>query len=99
MKKKTDKIKKPMVGDKIYVDSSFYISHGEDDFVGGLATISGVSKGMSAGDDTWFVSIVERPGHEYNYEILVEGDRQKKLKKEFGRRKPYPDPDPVSSPW
>ncbi len=90
------KVKKPKVGDKIYVNSSFYISHGSDDFVGGLATISKVYQGISGGEKTWFVEIKERPGSGYNYEMLVE--KQKELKKEFGKKKAYADPD-IDTPW
>jgi len=33
----------PKVGDLIYVDSSIYLSHGVDDFIGGLYEISSKS--------------------------------------------------------
>lgn len=90
------KIKKPKVGSKIYVNSSFYISHGSDDFVGGIATISKVYQDISGGKKTWFIEIEERPDTAYNYEILAE--EQKKLKKEFGKQKAHPDPD-IDTPW
>lgn len=41
MNKKSFKIKHKS-GDKMYVYSSFYISRGSDDFVGGLATIKSI---------------------------------------------------------
>lgn len=91
-------IPKPKVGSKIYVESHFYISHGSDDVVGGLATITHVEKGMSAGDMVWFVEVAEHPNHSYNYETLIENDKQAKLKKEFGKRKAYPSPD-IDTPW
>ena len=91
-KKQTKISKKPKVGDEIYVESSFYISHGEDDFCGGLAKISKISKEYG----TTFVEVVERPSHGYNYEILMENQEQ--LKKQFGKKRAHPDPD-INTPW
>ena len=81
----------PKVGDTIYVDSAWYLSHGEDDFEGGRVTVSSVRVDTSAGEPTWFVSITERPGHSYNWAILKE--RQAELAAEFGDKKGHPDPD------
>jgi hypothetical protein len=81
----------PEVGDTIYVGSSFYIDHGEDDFEGGLAEVSEVKEMTSGGKPTPFVSIKERPGTSYNWRILA--DEQEKLAKEFGTKRSYPDPD------
>lgn len=84
----------PKIGDKIYVPTSFYLSHGEDDFVGGLATIKNIEKSKSLPKDHFnylFVTIEERKGSSYNYKCLMED--QDKLKKEFGDQKAYPDPD------
>lgn len=88
--------KMPEVGQKIYVHSSYYISHGSDDFVGGLATISAVKEGISAGKPCPFVSIEERPGVEYNWEFLEE--EQEELKKQFGEEKSHSQPD-IDTPW
>lgn len=82
----------PEVGDKIYVDSSFSISNGSSDVVGGLATVTKVDKE----DYGIFVSVKEHPGHSYNWEILAEN--QNELRKEFGSKKAYPDPD-IDTPW
>lgn len=81
-------------GDRIYVPTSLYMYRGEDDFIGGLATVKDfdivdyldenhVNKVM--------VSIEERPGTSYNYKHLLE--KQESLKAEFGENKAYPDPD------
>jgi hypothetical protein len=78
---------KPKVGDTIYVDTRMYIDHGEDDMQGGRATISKVNVGKYG----TFVEVKELPNDSFNYYLLMED--QAKLKKEFGRRKAYPDPD------
>jgi len=81
----------PKVGDDIYVGSSYYIDHGEDDFEGGLCKVTQVSLGTSAGKKVPFICIKERPGHSYNWEYLKE--HQAEWKKEFGKRRGYEDPD------
>lgn len=93
------KIKLPKVGDTIYVGSSFYISHGSDDFCGGKATIGKIEFNDRLGKDHvnyCMISIKERPGVMYNYKDLLE--RQKELKKQFGNKKAHPDPD-IDTPW
>lgn len=89
----------PKVGDEVYVGTSLYLSHGHDDFQGGLCKISSVEVGISAGKPEWFVSVEERPGHGYNYAILLES--QDKWKAQFGTNRGYPDPDnsPESNRW
>jgi hypothetical protein len=77
----------PKVGQQIYVPTSLYIDHGEDDVIGGRATISLVEKQ----DNYVWIHVKELPGRTYNLEYLLE--RQEDLKKEFGRKKAYPDPD------
>lgn len=100
MKKKTTKskvIKTPKVGQKIYVDTSLYLSHGSDDFVGGIATVTRVYKEISGGEKVTFVDIAERPGHGYNWTQFLM-NKQAELKKEFGKRKAHADPD-IDTPW
>jgi len=80
------------VGDKIYVKTSLHISSGSLDVIGGLATVSKVSK---IGEDI-FVDVLEHPQHSYNWAYLSK--LQSKLKKEFGKKKAYPDPD-IDTPW
>ncbi len=92
MKAKKKEVKIPKVGDTIYVDSSMSISHGSDDFVGGKATVSHVETKYG---NVW-VSIKERPGHSYTWGFLSE--KQDFLKKEFGNKKSYADPD-IDTPW
>lgn len=82
----------PKVGDKIYIRGAMFISHGEDDYCGGIATVSKVS-------DDGFVSVLEVPNWSFGW-ISLEKD-QEKLKKQYGDQKAHPDPDysPESNCW
>ena len=82
------KMKRPKVGDTIYVETSLYIDHGADDVLGGKATVTIVTRSRE-GD--WYVCVKEHPGTHYNWSYL--GPRQAELKKEYGRRRARPDPD------
>lgn len=87
----------PEVGDKIYVESSCSISHGSDDFTGGLATVKRVYKSMSGGDpNCLFVDIVEG-NRSYNWTQVL-SEKQAELKKQFGKSKAHPSPD-IDTPW
>lgn len=82
----------PKVGDKIYVNSSFSISNGSSDVVGGLSTVTEIDRKYG----NIFISVKEHPGRSYNWEILQ--PEQSELRKEFGRKKAYPDPA-LDTPW
>ncbi len=90
-KKITKTIKVPEVGDKIYVPSSFSISHGSDDFAGGKAAVKRVYKRYGV----LFVDI-EEGNRGYNWEII--GPDQLKLRKEYKGKVAHPDPD-IDTPW
>jgi hypothetical protein len=100
-KKKAAKL--PQVGDEIYAPSSYYLSHGIDDFVGGLARVKSVRPiteltiGPNAGKH--FVT-VEEGGSAWRWEGYLDA-QQAELKKEFGKRRAHPDPDnsPESNRW
>ena len=81
----------PEVGDKIYMEGSYFLSHGWDDFEGGIATVSAVSEGVSAGKPAVFISVEERPGWEMNWDLLEK--EQEKLKKMFGDDVAHAVPD------
>lgn len=81
----------PSVGEDIYIGSSFYIDHGEDDVVGGLAEVAKVTLQVSGGVKMPFVAVKENPGTNYNWKYLQEV--QAELKKEFGNKRAYQDPD------
>ena len=87
----------PKIGDIIYVDSHFYISHGSDDVVGGKATVTEITKGISGGKEVTFVAVKEHNGHSYNWTQFL-GPDQEKLKERFGDEWAYPDPD-IDTPW
>lgn len=74
-------------GDEIYVGSSWYLSHGADDFCGGLAKISEIYT------DRWGIWCIfeEREGHPYNFEILLR--EQKNLEKAYEGKRAHKCPD------
>ena len=78
-------------GNKIYVDGSYYLSHGVDDFDGGLCTIDRLEDGISAGKKVLMVGVVERPGTLYNWEFLK--PKQEELKERFGTKAGMKNPD------
>lgn len=92
MRKK--KILEPEIGQKIYVPGAIYVYRGEDDFAGGLATISKIerSKYVSKDDINYLmIEIEERPGVMYNWKLLC--IEQDKLKKQYEGQIAHPDPD------
>lgn len=74
----------PAVGTDIYVQSAWYIDHGEDDVCGGRAEVKKVTK-------EGFVTTVELPNRSYNWKVLKE--EQESLKKEYGNERAHPCPD------
>jgi hypothetical protein len=92
-KQKQKKQRLPKEGDKIYVGTSWYLSHGEDDFEGGIATITKVEVNEKCENpyNRIMVGIKENPGSMHNYTYLMEN--QAKWKKQFGKQKAHPDPD------
>ena len=72
----------PKVGDQIYLDSEFYVTHGEDDFIGGPCTITYVS-----GDKPPFwIQIEENRG---TFTWRYDKKEQECLKRKFGTRRGY----------
>jgi len=69
----------PKVGDHIYVDTSLFVTHGEDDFIGGLCRVCSVKDFM--------IEVEEDPGAFYNWHSLRE--EQESLKKQFGNKRGY----------
>ncbi len=86
-------------GDVIYVDTELYISHGRDDFRGGLAEVVEVKPDISRGKPTPFVRVAQEPDTWHNWHMLAE--EQKKLRAEFGKKWAHPDPDfrPEFNEW
>jgi hypothetical protein len=86
-------------GDVIYVDTSIYISHGRDDFRGGLGEVIGFRSDISAGRPTPFVCVAQDPHTWHNWKILAE--MQKELRQRHGKEWSHPDPDmrPEFNEW
>lgn len=82
----------PKVREYIYVPSSFYIDHGEDDKVGGLGLVIDVHEGMSGGDPKCIFVNVAQVGGGFNW-TQFHWKEQAKYAKEFGSEFAYPDPD------
>ncbi len=87
----TDPRVAPKVGDVIYVRTSCYIDHGEDDVMGGLAHVVEVKPSMSAGEMVPFVSTREHPGRSYNWALLA--PEQERMSRDYGVKWAYPDPE------
>jgi len=88
------KNRKPEIGEKIYVPTSLYIGHGEDDFSGGLATIDEIEYSDHLPEDHFnytMVGIKERNGTMYNWLYLFEN--QDKWAEEYKGQIAHPDPD------
>ena len=50
---------RPNVGDRIYVEGTIYLSHGADDFAGGLCTVKAVKSHFEKGHEVSSVEIEE----------------------------------------
>lgn len=81
----------PVVGEQFYVPNAFFIDKSEDDFVGGLATISKVTVKVIDRFETPMLEMKERPGKSYNFWYL--SDLQDELKDEFGKGLAHLDPN------
>jgi hypothetical protein len=79
-------------GDILYVNSSCYIDHGEDDVAGGKATVKRVLK---PGENPYvYYPAVEfhgLPGRYYNLESILKD--QSKLERTFKDKLAHEDPD------
>lgn len=91
----------PVVGEDVCIPTSLYLSHGMDDFHGGMCRITKVDRRDDCPNEynRLFVCIEERPGHSYNWLPLMENERQNiEL---YGDGRGYPDPDdrPEFNEW
>lgn len=77
----------PKPGDIIYMDTELYLSHGEDDIIGGRAEIQEV---QIDGDFVWIVFKLF-PDSQYNWAQLE--PIQAKLKDDFGLTWAHSRPD------
>jgi hypothetical protein len=86
-------------GDVIYIETELYLSHGRDDFRGGLAEVTGFRSDISAGKPTRFVRVAQQADTWHNWQMLAAA--QKNLRTEFGTKWAHPDPDhrPEFNEW
>jgi hypothetical protein len=77
----------PKVGDDVYVDTSLFVTHGEDDFIGGLCKVCSVS---NAGESL-SIEVEEDKGASYLWSYLKE--LQESLKLKFGTERGHKKPD------
>ncbi|MFA6427321.1 MAG: hypothetical protein WCW16_02645 [Candidatus Magasanikbacteria bacterium] len=82
----------PVPNGYIYVPSDLFLSHGEDDRKGGLATVAKVSIENRGGTHYHIIETEEFPGLTYNWELDL-GPQQEKLKKQFGSDRAHYEPD------
>jgi hypothetical protein len=79
-------------GDVIYLDTELYISHGRDDFRGGLAEVVEVKLDKIGGTPVVFVRAAQEPDTWHNWTTFL-ASMQKTLREEFGKNWARPDPD------
>lgn len=94
--------REPVPGEDICVSSSWYLSHGRDDFDGGLCQIGKVVKSDKLPEDHingLMVTIVERPGWQYNWYNLIKNEKQNLERYGSQRGRPNPDMDPSANEW
>jgi hypothetical protein len=86
-------------GDVIYVDTELYISHGRDDFRGGLGEVTDVKMDRIGGKPVPYVRVAQEPDTLHSWPYLA--PMQKKLREEFGKKWAHPDPDfrPEFNEW
>ena len=81
-------------GDELYINSSWYIDHGEDDICGGIAVVKQVvHKPVPANPvNDYFVYFEDIPNG-YNLTTLLEPGKQAALKKQYDNRLAHACPD------
>lgn len=82
----------PRVGDKMYVPSQLHLTHGRDDFAGGVCTVAEVRHDMSKGRLVTFVTVKEDPDAWYNWDGYL-APNQAEWRAEYGDRPGGPAPD------
>jgi len=83
---------KPNPGDEINVPSMIYLSHGADDFQGGLCKVAATRDSMQSGKAVTFKEIEEDPGSWKLWDTYLE-PMQESLKEKFGNQKGKLDTD------
>ena len=78
-------------GDVIYLESERFISHGCDDFCGGMAEVSEMQEEKIKGEIVLYVRVVQQPGALHNWHYLA--GKQQELRRVYGTNWAHPDPD------
>jgi hypothetical protein len=84
-------VPRPKKGDKIYVPGFLHITHGADDFDGGLVTVGDLRHDRIKGRKVMFVYIEEDDSW-VNWDTFL-APMQEDLKKHFGAKPGKPTPD------
>ena len=79
-----------MIGQDVYVPSSLHLTHGVDDFAGGLCRVVRIDTDMSPVEIP-FVEVEEDPGTLHNWHYLMEN--QDEWRDRYGDRRGRHDPD------
>lgn len=79
---------KPVIGQQAYIPTQLYMTHGEDDFLGGLATIKSVGEGDGC---NVLVEFEEQLGSHWNWPYLLA--HQDEWRETYGERRAEPFPD------
>ena len=82
---------RPKKGDKIYVPGFLHITHGVDDFEGGVVTVGDVRIDKIGGQNVAFVYIVEDESW-LNWDTFL-APMQDELRTHFGTKPGKPKPD------
>ena len=85
-------------GDELYVPSSYYSDHGQDDICGGIATIESCKPyPVDNGPEVeWTVVFSELPGRSYFLTYLL--SKQEGLREAYGDRMAHRCPDVPGAP-
>ena len=86
MKRKVIPMAVPKVGDEIYVPSDLSRAHS---VMGGIAKVTNVTSGMSAGKMVPFMEVAEHPGRSYNWHSLAADQDWLRTKYGQGHALPY----------
>lgn len=82
----------PVVGQEIYIPSSVYLSHGEDDVLGGRAIVARVKEEKHGDRTVHGITVKELPNTTYYWENGL-AQQQNELQKRFCDQCARPDPD------
>ena len=92
--------RKPEVGGEVCLPTRLYISHGRDDFAGGMATITKVIRDDCKNEmNSLFITTAEAGPNTRNNWYSLMRDEPVNLER-YGHRRAHPDPDlhPSSNP-